>query len=232
MSWDTSRQQTIQSINLHVLTWALNYAPVDISALILSYSAGWSHCLLLDLLWQFQKWTPFEVQHRRSPKNRQWTWSDIRLRQKMPRHIASNIADNIYWSVVTKCSISYDGRNTIPEVLWKICYHPLPSGLFSDGDSIYWLADFCQTAYGALTLQKNEETSNDTSLMWVCEVWVVEDEICITQLVVRSNAAESRHMKKFFAHNIPKIKGVCTPAVLRETISEVDAWYNFNCIMC
>ena len=32
-------------------------------------------------------------------------------------------------------------------------------------------------------------------------------------------------MKKFFARNIPKIKGVCTPAVLRETISEVDAWY-------
>jgi len=31
--------------------------------------------------------------------------------------------------------------------------HPLPSGLFSDGDLQYWLADFCQTAYGALTLE-------------------------------------------------------------------------------
>ena len=40
---------------------------------------------------------------------------------------------------------------------------------------------------------------------------MVEDEICVTQLVVRSNAAESRHMKKFFARNILKIKGVCTP---------------------
>ena len=106
-------------MNLHVLIWAPNYAPVDISALFLSYSAGWSHCLLLDLLWQFQKWTPFEVQHRHSPKKRQWTWSDIPLRQKMPRHIASNIADNIYWSMVTNYSISYEGRNIIPEVLWK-----------------------------------------------------------------------------------------------------------------
>lgn len=111
-------------MNLHVLIWAPNYVPVDISALFLSYSAGWSHCLLLDLLWQFQKWTPFEVQHRHSPKKRQWTWSDIPLRQKMPRHIASNIADNIYCSMITNYSISYEGRNIIPEVLWK---YMLPS---------------------------------------------------------------------------------------------------------
>ena len=69
MWWDI-KQQTILSINLHVLICALNYAPVDISALFLSYSAGWSHCLLLDLLWQFQKWTPFGVQHRHSPKKK------------------------------------------------------------------------------------------------------------------------------------------------------------------
>ena len=91
MSLDTSRQQTIQSINLHVLIWALNHAPVDISALILSYSAEWSHCLLLDLLWQFQKWTPFEVQHRHSPKKRQWTWGDIPLRHNMPQYCGQHL---------------------------------------------------------------------------------------------------------------------------------------------
>ena len=162
MWWDI-KQQTILSINLHVLICALNYAPVDISALFLSYSAGWSHCLLLDLLWQFQKWTPFGVQHRHSPKKKAMGVKRHSVKARIYRATLLAILLATYFGQWLQtaafrdiCRLggnqAYDGWNIFSGfVSIYQCYYPLLPGLFSDNLQ-YRLANFCQSAYGALSL--------------------------------------------------------------------------------